>query len=412
MGINKFRLTLLQRTQEKAVVHTDVSEAFNCAVFVADAMTGLYKVKGGAPMKPSELVADQLGMIRDVCNAAITSEPRKNFVFVYSTDVSHQVPREKAVTQAARRTGLIPYPEDSVLTKEVVWSESGTFLLEPVRFFQSRGMTRVYSLFLLDCLLEEVRDGKWGAIPRATIVLDIGCPAGPHCIDLRTRKHTQHRDLAFPSGEAEIRAVWWAARFAKDAEVAPGELPEELVIESRPSVQKRFVLCTTDQDLLACMMVQMMRRPQAYAGVTIDWLFDKKDNEYHMVDVGRLAHAVEDPIRGGGYNWMLLLTFAAACGTDYTDKKLFSNYVNELMTYNFLADAAIALREPVSLDGFTDYALAALRGFHRMAQKRSATKCPVPIETMAVEQRTAIMDSLNFICKYWSGLVPPVLAGN
>lgn len=411
MGIQKFRVTLLKRTGQKARVFENASAAFDCNVVVVDAMTGLYKVKGGAPMKPSELVADQLGMIRRAIIGAAREDPlRKNFVFVYSTDISHLVPREKAATQAARRAGLVPYPADCVLTKTCVWSESGEFLLEPVRFFQSKGMTRAYSLFLLDCLLEEVRNLEWEGL-RATIVMDIGCPAGPHCIDLRTGKHTQYRELAFPSGEAEIRAVWWAALFAGDKAVASADIPEELAVEPSRGGKNRFVLWTTDQDLLACAMVQLMRRPEAYKGVEIDWLFDIKEDEYHMVDVVSLTRGMEDPVVGGGYNWMLLLTFAAACGTDYTAKKDFSNFVNEEMTCNFLADAAVSLREPVSLEGFADYALAALRGFHRLAKTRSETKRPVPIETMDPALRQSIVDSLNFICKYWSSLSPPVLAG-
>ncbi len=411
MGIQKFRLTLLARTGQKPVIHENAGSAFDCGVVAVDAMTGLYKVKGGAPMRPSELVADQLGMIRRAINGAARDDPlRENFVFIYSTDISHLVPKEKAATQAARRAGLNPYPSDSVLTKHCVWSESGESLLEPVRFFQTKGMTRVFSLFLLDCLLDEVRNLEWSGL-RATIVLDIGCPAGPHCIDLRTGRHTQYMELAFPSGEAEIRAVWWAALFAGDKALAPVSIPEELVIKPSRGSKNRIVLWTTDQDLLACAMVQLMRRPEAYKDVTIDWLYDVKEDEHHMVDVAKLVRGVEDPITGGGYNWMLLLVFAAACGTDYTAKKDFSNFVNEQMTYNFLADAAVSLREPISLEGFVDYALAALRGFHRLAKTRSETKRPVPIETMDPALRQSIVDSLNFICKYWSSLSPPVLAG-
>jgi hypothetical protein len=415
MGIDQFKNVLLQVTGQRPLI--EPHSAFSYRAFdgvVVDAMTGLYE--NPAPTTPSALVRRELFKIRDAVESGCAKVRDgsdtvgvSRFTFVYMTDIPAWVPAEKREIQEERRKTLVPYPADSVLESNCVFSAStagaggvGRVLLEPVRFFQTQGMTRLFSELVYKTFAAEVLAGHWDGF-YATVVMDIGAHGGPYVFDLARRSAIQHETLVFPSGEAEVRAVWWLSLLSGDRSlIGPdGRVPVELDHSICKALHPKFLLWSTDQDMLACASVRMMRNPDHYRSVHVHWRFRDVQKETYTLEVHTLVHK----LCSLGATPMFIVAFAAACGTDYTKKEHYSKNVSQSSTFDILTKAARGVTE-LADEHFQTYAEHLLNKFHCLCEEDPRFKNKHPVRFHQMEQQThkTAIDRLGFLWLYWTNL--------
>ncbi len=412
MGIDQFKNVLCEVTGVSATIvpqNRFSYESFDAVV--VDAMTGLYE--NPAPVRPYALVRRELDKIRQAVEsgaASIDSESNlagvPRFTFVYMTDIPEWVPPEKREIQMERRKALVPYPADSVLENDWVYSESAAngggeprVVLEPVRFFQTPGMTRLFAELVYKTFVSEVEAGHWDGF-LATVVMDIGTREGPHVVDLSSRTVRQYEQLIFPSGEAEVRAVWWVALLAREkaaGQVAPPELDHSVT----KAIGANILTWSTDQDMLACTMVRMMRNPAHYASTRVHWRFRDLKKETYTLDVHNLVARL---VRSG-VTPMMLVAFAASCGTDYTKKEHYSLNVSQSTTFSILHSVSKGMTE-LEDEHFGSYAEALLTKYHEECERRPRHKNrhPVRFREMDAKTRKGVMGRLVFLWSYWINL--------
>ena len=138
--------------------------------------------------------------------------------------------------------------------------------------------------------------------------------------------------------------------------------------------------------------------------------------EHHVLSVNR----VQEALAGIGYNWMMLVAFAAACGTDYTQKTDLSAWVNQSVVLKSLPKAAAQMRlvEPPDARGFANYATRLITGLHHIAFKtddvakkletlyREGMKKPTPFAAMPLDRYNTVVGALEFLGRYMSSMCP------